>query len=122
MFKNNKTYDNSNLRDVQKTFNDGLCSVYQLKERMLGDKIGDFRFSNESVTYQRYLEAEQNNQTISRSIGIPKGTKDVLERMAVKIGEDWYLIDHIQLKTYDHPTWLKMFLERTTIPYETDDE
>ena len=122
MLNSNKTYDNSNLRDVQKVFNDGLVSIYSAHERNLGEKKGDFYFSRETLRFGRYLEAEQNNTTITRVIGVPIPTGIEIKPMDVAvINDEQYIIRFIDFRDWYRPPFYKLALMRSTIVYETDE-
>ena len=71
MLSNNKTYENNNLRDVQKTFNDGVCDVYEAEERFITKYKGRFQFCNESIGITHFYEAYANKIGIDLIISIP---------------------------------------------------
>ena len=116
MLNNNKTYDNRNLRDRQKVFNDGFCEVYEAKERELGEHKGRYYFSKESVSYNSFDKARQDGEKVVMAIGIPCDTA-CNHGDAVQINDEWYTVDYAQLKTYNVPVWLKVFLTKPTLPY-----
>ena len=117
MLNSNKTYDNSNLRDKTKTFNDGMVSIYEASERILVTKKGDFYFSIESVSYQKYTQAEQNSKTIIMSIGIPQGGTPVEHGDVAEINGEFYFVDHVQYKDYERPMWWQLYLTKPTNSY-----
>lgn len=119
MLNNNKTYENSNLRDVQKTFNDGIVRIYSAKERKLIRLKGEFMFSNESVGSNQFYEAHVNNINIDRSIGVLANDIITLQDVA-KIDNVFYRIVRIQYKDNNKPHWLNIVLERSVFNYEID--
>lgn len=119
MLSSNKTYDNSNLRDKQKTFNDGILTVYTAEERILKEVKGEFYFSIESVSFDKYLQAHQNSKTVNAAVGIPESNIPVEHNDVVKIGNDFYKVTHAQRKDFESPNWYKLYLEKATIAYET---
>ena len=121
MLNRNKTYDNSNLRDVQKMFHDGVCGVYQAHERVLGKLIGKYYFSRESVSYERYYDAVQNSETAVIAIGIPVSNIQFDTGMIVVINGEQYRIDHAQFKNYEKPNWYKVYLRRSEFIYAEND-
>lgn len=120
MLNNNKTYDNSNLRDVQKTFNDGKVVFYNASERVLEDVKAEYYYSRESISYESYTMAEQNGKTAVVAIGIPYGGTVIEHGDVAKINGDYYMVDHVQFKDSNRPNWYKVFLERSTVPYYED--
>lgn len=122
MLTSNKTYDNSNLRDVQKTFNDGLVSIYTAHERVLDEKKGDLYFSRETLRFERFMQADQNNITISRVIGVPIPTAFTINPMDIAVIDGiQYIIRYIDFRDWYRPAFYKLVLERSTILYETDE-
>lgn len=118
MLNRNKTYDNSNLRDVQKVFNDGVAVFYEACERVAESKKGKKFFSRESISFETYTRADQNSKTIVKAIGVPEGGFDIEHGDVVIVNGEQYIVSHAQLKTYEHPNWYKVYLERPTIEYE----
>lgn len=119
MLNSNKTYDNSNLRDVQKVFNDGLAVFYHSEERMKGDEKARYNFSIESISYNTFNSAKQNNVTCVMAIGVPVGGPVIEHGDICEIGDTQYIVDHAQYKDKNVPHWYKVYLERSTIPYES---
>lgn len=117
MLSNNKTYDNTNLRDHLKVFNDGIAIVYHAEERILNAVKGRFYYSVESVTYQKYIQAEQNSKTIVMSIGIPQGGCVVEHGDVVEINNEFYFVDHVQHKDYERPLWWQLYLTKPSNAY-----
>lgn len=112
MLNNNKTYENSNLRDVEITFNDGVCYVYEANERELTGEIGKFYFKNESVGLNHYYQAQNNNLGIDRMIGIPFNELIDVQDI-VKIDVEYYRIVRIQYKDYYRPHYISVSLQRS---------
>lgn len=112
MLNNNKTYENSNLRDVQITFNEGVCSVYQAQERELVRFKGKFNFSIGSVGLAHYFEFYNNNISIDRVINVPVNnmidTQDI-----IKINCVYYRVQRIQYKDNKKPNYLAISLQRS---------
>lgn len=112
MLNNNKTFENSNLRDVEITFNDGVCFVYQANERELTSLKGKFYFVNESVGLNHYYQAQNNNIGIDRMIGVPFNeiidTQDI-----VKIDDVFYRIVRTQYRDYHRPHYISISLQRS---------
>ena len=122
MLSSNKTYDNSNLRDVQKCFNDGKVKIYSAHERVLGDEKADLYFSRETLRFDRYLQAEQNNTTIERVIGVPIPTGIEIKPMDIAVIDGvQYVIWYIDFRDWYRPPFYKLALQRSTILYETDE-
>ena len=71
MLTNNKTYDDSNLRDHLKVFNDGVVDFYEASERVLKKLKAHFYYAVESISYETYLEASQNSKRDVIAIAIP---------------------------------------------------
>lgn len=115
MLNTSKTH--INLRDNQHVFNDGLVIFYSAVERVLKSEKARFYFSNESISYETFLQAEQNSKRDVIAIGIPaQGTK-IEHGDIAKIGDTYYKVDHVQYKDYSKPEWYKVFLNSSTIPY-----
>lgn len=113
----NTTKTHINLRDNQHVFNDGLVIFYNAVERVLKSEKARFYFSNESISYETFLQAEQNSKRDVIAIGIPaQGTKIEHGDIAM-IGNTYYKVDHVQYKDYNKPEWYKVFLNSSTIPY-----
>lgn len=124
MLNNNKTYDNRNLRDRQKVFNDGIVEFYEADERILKKKKARFYFSQESIKYETYLEASQNSKRAVVAIGVPAQSVPIVHGDIALLNGKYYIVDHSQYKDYEKPNWYKVFLNETTIPFvnEVDDE
>lgn len=118
MLNNNKTYTNNNLRDVQKCFNDGVCSLYSTNERVLGTLKGKFYFANESVGIGHFYQAYQNNISIDRAISIPMNSITIDTQDVVKINDVWYKIARIQYKDNKKPRHWVLSLQRSVFSYE----
>ena len=116
MLNNNKTYENSNLRDVQITFNDGICTIFKAIERKLIENIGNFDFSNGSVGVGHYFQAYNNNISIDRIIRIPLNDKIDPQDVA-QIGEEFYRIVRIQYKDDKRPKYMSLSLQRSAFQY-----
>lgn len=117
MLSNNKIYDNTNLRDHLKVFNDGVVTVYKANERILTEIKGRFYFSKESISYQKYTQAEQNSKTIVMSIGIQQGGDPVEHGDVAEINGEFYFVDHVQHKDYERPVWWQLYLTKPTNAY-----
>lgn len=112
MLNNNKTYENSNLRDIEKTFNEGVCYVYEANERELTSFKGKFYFAIESVGLNHYFQAQNNNIGIDRMIGVP--LNDLIDTQdIVKIDDVFYRIVRIQYKDYNRPHYISISLQRS---------
>ena len=122
MLNDNKTYDNSNLRDVAKSFNDGVVILYNADERILGEQKAQYNYSRESVSYETYQLADQNSRTAVIAIGIPYGGPTIEHGDIAKINDEYYMVNHVQYKDYNHPNWYKVFMTRSTIPFVSEDE
>lgn len=116
MLNNNKTYENSNLRDVQITFTEGVCFVYEASERELTRLKGHFDFSIGSVGVAHYFQFYNNNISIDRIINIPLNniidTQDI-----VMIDDVYYRIQRIQYKDNKKPNYLAVSLQRSPFNY-----
>lgn len=121
MLNSNFTYDNRNLRDREKSFNAGVAYFYSANERVKGDLKEKYYFSDESISFDSFLKAQQNNTTVSRAIGIPAGGALIEHGDIVVINDEEYIVSHSQYQDYARPVWYKVYLERSTIPYETVD-
>ena len=122
VLSSNKTSDNSNLRDVQKVFNDGKVQIYEAHERVLGEQKVDLYFSRETLRFDRYLQAEQNNTTIERVIGVPIPTGIEIKPMDIAVIDGvQYIIRYIDFRDWYRPAFYKLALQRSTITYETDE-
>ena len=117
MLHNNKTFDNSNLRDVQKTFNDGICEVLQAHERTITSSKGIYYYSNETVGVKAYFEANINSDVIELAIGIPL-VDGISPQDIVLINTVYYKIVNIQRKDNKKPNFLKLFLKKDKIRYD----
>lgn len=124
MLNNNKTCDNSNLRDRAKNFNDGVVDFYEANERVLKKRKARFYFSRESISYETYLDASQNSRRSVMAIGVPAQHIPIEHGDIARIDGKYYMVDHAQYKDYEQPNWYKVFLNETTIPYvnEVEDE
>lgn len=122
MLNNNKTYDNSNLRDKAKNFNDGVVDFYEANERVLKKRKARFYFSRESISYETYLDASQNSRRSVMAIGIPAQHIPIEHGDVALINGKFYMVDHAQYKDYEQPNWYKVFLNETTIPYVNEVE
>ena len=121
MLNTNYTYDNRNLRDKQKSFNDGVAYFYNANERVKGELKAKYYFSKESISLDSYLKASQNNITVTMAIGIPEGMPLIEHGDIAVFNNEEYLVTYSQYQTYERPHWYKVYLERSTIPYETMD-
>ena len=121
MLNSNYTYDNRNLRDREKSFNAGIVYFYNADERVKGKVKEKYYFADESISLDSFLKAQQNNATVTRAIGIPVGGTVIEHGDIAVIGDDEYIVTHAQYQDYARPVWYKVYLERTTIPYETMD-
>jgi len=117
MLNNNKTYDNRNLRDRQKVFNDGIVNFFIAEERVLIRQKAHFYFSKESVSYEKYIEASQNSERKVIAIGVPAQSVEIEHGDIALINDTYYVVDHVQYKDYNRPTWYKVFLNESTIPF-----
>lgn len=122
MLTNNKTYDNSNLRDHAKVFNSGHVEFHKAEERLLLETFATYDYCVESISYKTYLEASQHSRKAVIAIGIPAGGTPIEHGdIAILNGdtETPYYVDHVEYQDYARPVWFKVYLERSTIPYET---
>lgn len=108
--------DVSNLKDVRKTFNNGVCDVYQAQERTLTENIGRFNFSIESVGVSQFFEAKLNNVRIDMAIGVPFNEL-IDNQCVVNIGTQWYKIVRLQYKDNRKPNWWNISLTRSEFDY-----
>lgn len=113
--------DTANLKDVKKLFNDGVCYVYQAKERKLTELIGKFNFSIETVGITQFWEAKVNSVGIDRAIGIPYNEM-VNSQCIVKINDDFYKIVKMTYKDNMKPIWWSIALERSAFNYVDETE
>lgn len=113
----NTTKTHINLRDNQHVFNDGLVIFYNAVERVLKSEKARFYFSNESISYETFLQAEQNSKRDVIAIGIPEQGTKIEHGDIAMIGNTYYKVDHVQYKDYNKPEWYKVFLNSSTIPY-----
>lgn len=119
MLHSNKTYDNSNIRDAQKVFNDGFAMFYIADERMIKERIGNKPISEESISLESFTKAEQNGRIIVRVIGVPVGGFVPEHGYVAVVNGEQYVVTHSQRKDYERPNWWKVYLERPTIEYES---
>lgn len=112
MLNNNKTYENSNLRDVQITFNEGVCRVYKANERELIKYKGAFNFGIGSVGVAHYFQFYNNNISIDRIINVPLNNK-IDTQDIVEINDMYYVIRRIQYKDNKKPDYLAISLQRS---------
>lgn len=108
--------ESSNLKDVKKVFNDGICYVYRTQERQLTEMVGRFNFSTETVGITQFWEAKVNNIGIDCSIGIPY-VETVNNQCIVRIGNQFYKIVKMTYKDDLKPNWWKLALERSVFSY-----
>lgn len=121
MLTNHKTYSNKNLRDVQKTFNDGICYLYGTDERELVEFKGKFHFSNESIGISHYWEAHNSNVAVDRAIGIPCNDLTIDSQDVIKIEDTFYTIARIQYKDYNKPRYWQLTLSKEQFSYTERD-
>lgn len=117
MISNHKSYKKNNLRDVEKTFNDGICFLYQANERTLGRRIGKFYFAYESVGINHFYQSYNNNVAIDKAISIPINNETVNPQDVVKIGCEWYTISRIQYKDDKRPHHYILSLSRSPFKF-----
>lgn len=111
MLNNHRVNTNKEIRQVQKTFNDGVCTIFEANERTLIRKKGKFFFSNESVGVGHYYEAYNNNISVDRQIGVL--INDIIDTMdIVKIGCDYYRIVRMQYKNNRKPNYWVISLSK----------
>lgn len=122
MLNNNKTYDNSNLRDHLKVFNDGIVNFYESEERILVREKAHFYYSKESISYETYLKASQNTNRSVIAIGIPSEGTTILPGDIAEIEGKYYKVDHIQFKDFGKPNYYKVYLNEATVPYIKENE
>ena len=122
MLNNNKTYDNSNLRDHLKVFNDGIVNFYESEERILVREKAHFNYSKESISYETYLKASQNTNRSVIAIGIPSEGTTILPGDIAEIEGKYYKVDHIQFKDFGKPNYYKVYLNEATVPYIKENE
>lgn len=118
MLTHNKTYTKSNLRDVEKTFNDGVCEVYSANERVLGTLKGKFYFAKESVGIAHFYQAYNNNVLIDCAISIPYNNITINSQDVVLLGGVWYKIARIQYKDNKKPKHWILSLQKENFGYE----
>lgn len=122
MLSSNKTYDNSNLRDHLKVFNDGIVNFYESEERILVREKAHFYYSRESISYETYLKASQNTNRSVIAIGIPAEGTTILPGDIAEIEGKYYKVDHIQFKDFGKPNYYKVYLNEATVPYIKENE
>lgn len=112
MLHNNKTFDNSNIRDVLKVFNDGIATFYKGKEHVLGEELGKLYFSKETIKFDKLMDYYMNSSEISLVIGVPFNafTFDVGD--FVLINNRYFKIRVIQEVIRTKPPFLKLSLEQ----------
>lgn len=116
--KNKRNYNDSNIRNVQKTFLDGICSIYTATERQLSSLKGSFYFSNESIGYGHYWEAYNNNVSLERAISIPICSLTFDTQDVVVIGTTYYTISRIQFHDDKKPNYWTLSLSKAQFSYE----
>jgi len=116
--KNKRNYNDSNIRNVQKTFTDGICSIYTATERLITNLKGSFYFSNESIGYGHYWEAYNNNVSLDRAISIPYCNLVFDTQDIVVIGNDKYTISRIQYHDDKRPFYWTLTLSKAQFSYE----
>lgn len=117
MLNSNKTYDDSNLRDKLKVFNDGVVDFYEANERVLKKLKAHFYYAIESISYETFLEASQNSKRDVIAIGVPAQGEKIEHGDIAKIDDKYYIVDHVQYKDYNVPNYYKVFLYGTTNQY-----
>lgn len=119
MLHSNKTYDNSNLRDVQKVFNAGIVKVYKARGRELQECLGTLRYSLESVSFETQTIANQDGNKTVEAIGVPAlpGAPVIEKGYVLSIEGQHYVVKHAQYKDTHKPCWYKVYMERGTVPY-----
>lgn len=122
MLSNKKTYKNDNLRNVQKTFNDGVCEVFEANERVLGQKLGTFRFAYESVGIAHFYQAYNNNVSIDSSISIPCNDITLNSQDIVLIEGVYFKIARIQYHDNKKPHYWTLSLQRSPFNYVVEVE
>lgn len=120
MLNSNKTYDDSNLRDKLKVFNDGVVEFYEANERVLKKMKARFYYGLESVSYERYLDASQNSKRDVMAIAIPAQGEKIEHGDIAKIEDKYYQVDYAQYQDYNVPHWYKVYMNSSTIPYQIE--
>lgn len=118
MFNNHKTYQNTNLRDNQKVFTDGLCFLYEAHERNLGNKKGKFYFCDETVGLSHYFEAYNNNIDLDMAISIPYNKVTIDPQDVIKINDTFYYIRRIVYHDNKKPSYWTLYLSRANFEYK----
>lgn len=113
--------DNSNVKDVKKCFNGGVCYIYQAQERRLTKLIGKFNYSIESIGVTQFYEARVNNIAIDRAIGVPFNVL-IDNQCIVQIGNIYYSIVRMQYKNANKPDWWNIVLARSDFNYVNEAE
>lgn len=112
-----KTYNKNNFRDVEKTFNNGICEIYSANERMLGTFKGKFNFAIESVGIGHFYQAYNNNISVDTAISVPYQTISIDSQDVVKVWGEWYKIVRVQYKDDKKPRYLTLSLQRSAFAY-----
>lgn len=117
MLTKKKTYNNNNIRDTIKTFNNGVCDVYVAEERTIGQHKGKFNYAYESVGINQYYQAYNNNIGVDMAISVPQNDITIDTQDIVKINDDWYKIVRIQYHDNKRPFYWTLSLQKSQFSY-----
>lgn len=117
MLAKKKTYNQNNLRDVVKVFNDGVCFVYVANEREIQSCKGKFNFAYESIGVNHFYQAYNNNIGIDTQISIPMNNIVVDSQDLVRIEDIWYRIVRIQYHDNKKPKYWTLTLQKDQFSY-----
>lgn len=96
---------------VNKSFTDGICSVYATEKRNLTNKIGTFYFKDETLGIKLFTELQTLGSKAERVISIPYN-KLLTSTYVIVIEDIVYQIELIQVKD-TFPKSLKITLSRS---------
>lgn len=113
--------DRDNLSTIKKTFNQGLCIIYQAQERRLTKLVGKFEFSIETIGVVQFYQARVNNVGIDKAIGVPFNAL-IDNQCIVQIGNIFYKIVRLQYKDDRSPKWWHITLQRSEFNYVDETE
>lgn len=90
--------------EVTQTFNDGLVTVYRLKDEAEPGympkpkpvKVALLRYEERRLGLTRYYSAKQNNVQVERVVRVPKGAPIAAQDIAVTEDGQEYAIDLVQ--------------------------
>lgn len=99
-------------------FTDGLCAIYTAEGRSLKEKLGEFRFKEETIGIQSFTEFQAIGVEVNKVISIPFNHLVDIGRV-VKINGEHYLISLIQKKD-TFPLSLKLTLSKNNLRWQDD--